>query len=287
MKTLSIILTLYKPKESELIYWSNFYKNRKDIDFYILVDNPNLDVSGYFESKDIFNNEKNIGKFSTILNFIGKNLIKSTHFKSVDPDDYIIESRLNELLKMDLDENTIYSLGFFSIEKSHLIFSADNDKFSLFLENNSRKINNNAFGNPSTILATKPLQHVNNILEFVGDRRVDMGDDILLPEFSVFFGADYKFIAKPFYVYVANNGMSNKDNIITLLDSCLIFLEIMQSIFEKENKLIRQPSWYIFYHDYFNKILNELVDKNQILEVDKLKLISIIKTLKEYSELTA
>ncbi len=144
-KNITFLLTLYKPTDKQLKYWSEKSKLLVNMgfDFFVLIDNPKLSISGFDHATGIVKNKKNRGKFKTVYKFVKTGKIKTSHFKVVDPDDGIIE----------------YFLKDFNVESTDGI---------LLMQNRIRTIDNldklyrrHSFGNSWTILPVRYLYNDN------------------------------------------------------------------------------------------------------------------------------
>lgn len=105
MKNVTLILTIYKSKEEDLIYWSEAFKFIKKFDysFFVIIDEESRDdrYLNYFDIDNLYWNDKNLGKFGSVYSFLKRAAINTSHIKICDPDD-----RLDLELFLSKDSDT-------------------------------------------------------------------------------------------------------------------------------------------------------------------------------------
>lgn len=211
----SLIVTLYKPKFSEINFWAKIY-NKWDGEMFFLIDNPDFNIkileNRGINKKNIYQNIVNKGKLLTIMDFSKENIITNTHIKICDPDDYISIKLLKDLEKSIKNE-----------WKNEIIhFNATCNKSNYIIKNQwflTRNILKNSHYNPSNlannqiILPTKPLYEWDHSFS----QRLDSSDDKILVLIALLKGSKIQHIKKPFYLYRAAYGESNSKNLSIFL----------------------------------------------------------------------
>lgn len=226
MENITLLITIFDANICDLSKWIKFYReNRKIVDIFFLLDNPTYEyktlLENCVENKNLFINKANIGKFSTVLNFICDNNIKTSHFKIVDPDDCVSMRRLETIDNQLRDPNTIYLLNS-TITKKNQIFR---DKDITKLIDKKQKKVSLTFANRWTIYPTNILlkQKI-----YRDKERINSSDDKLLGYISLFSGAKVDRIDSNFYLYINNIGESSVKNYVNFINNEFItYLNIL------------------------------------------------------------
>lgn len=228
---ITLLVTVFKPTPKECKFWANIYNNWKG-DTFFLIDNPSFDISKLLsfgvQKEDVFENKENVGKLKTILNFLKKNIIKTTHFKICDPDDFISLEDLEKaesLIKIKWKNELINFRGS-SIVKSRI---RNSQKFvSKYIQKHSYT-NTKNMANHQMILPVLPYTDFN--YEFT--KRVNSTDDKILALIALLKGSTIKSIDKQFYLYRRAYGESNNKNSSVFLENCIISYDEMFKLMKK------------------------------------------------------
>lgn len=269
---ITLILTVFNPKITEIKYWVSVYKKTKN-NFLFIIDNPefniNLLTKRGVNKKAIYSNKKNEGKLASILNLLSKNIIKTTHFKICDPDDYISTLKFRDTeadICLDWCDDLINFKG--------CMIRSDKEKIDRFtirrhLAQKSYKDLGN-FSNHHIILPTSKFINFN--YEF--KRRINSTDDKILSLISLLEGSTLRHINKPFYLYRASYGESSNDNIDTFINNCYVSYSEIYNLLLHYNKKIN-----IFNLDDTINWFSKKIDIDTPLEVREniLKLIALLK----------
>lgn len=227
MSNITIILTVFNSNKRELNRWIYDYKKySKLLNFQILVDNPHywgLDIlERNICQKDLFVNSVNKQKFRTIYDHIQNGNVPTTHFKVMDPDDYI---DFNSLSKMDCtNKNAIYLLKSSSFARKPLI---ENSLF-IKIKLTKGKKPSLTFANNWTIL---PVENLLKDTKFNTKKTIESDDDKLLGAIAMANGATYEFINKSVVYYIKSNGVTALKNFPDFIKNSLYTnIEIMNII---------------------------------------------------------
>lgn len=247
MENITLLITIFDANICDLSKWIKFYReNRKTVDIFFLLDNPTYEyktiLEDYIENKNLFINEVNIGKFSTVLNFICDNNIKTNHFKIVDPDDCISMEHLMTIDGKLCDSKTIYLLNS-TITKKRKIFI---DKDITKLIDKKQKKDSLTFANRWTIYPTNILlkQEI-----YSNKDRINSSDDKLLGYIALFSGAKVSRIDSNFYLYFNNIGESSVKNYANFIENEFVtYLNIIilkgKSSYEDITEYKQTIDWY-------------------------------------------
>lgn len=200
-KGIDIVLTLYKPTKRELKYWSNVQKTihkKSDSKVYVLVDGTNLNLGGFHEEYT-YKSDYNVGKLRLVNDFIRKDIIKKTHFKIFDPDDYIDIANFRGIKIKNEHIGNIILTPYIMNKKGNKIFSESNIFYT--------KRN---FPNNITIL---PTDNTKDSDKFWNEIRIDFADDQILAFIAISNGAKIITEDWKFYLYNVLNGVTNPNNI--------------------------------------------------------------------------
>lgn len=223
-KNITLIITLYKPREFEINYWSKFYDDfRHELQIHFIWDGePSFSIPNS-NNEDVFINKKNQGKFRTIYNHIKNGHVKTPYFKVVDPDDFISMKSLKEFKFPEEDDFILITN---TIRTNSWMPYKQNEIETLVSEFNSSKQNRfDTFGNSYTILPTKCIKSDNKF----SDIRIDTDDDQLLGYIALNNGAKKKNVDNSFYLYISGRGETSVDLFPTQLKHSLItWLEIQR-----------------------------------------------------------
>lgn len=227
-KGVTLLLTLHKPKSHELLYWSKKMievKKYKNIEMKVLVDNPDLDWSWLFGEQNVFVNVENLGKFATVYNFIKSGRVETTHFKTVDPDDFVFLDRLSSSIGDISSENNIYLFNSRKVRSHSEKEAAElqcKDWKHLFDMSTTYKYM--TFGTSWTILPTKPILN-DTYYEKSMDVRNWM-EDQMLGLIALSNKSKVLRIDLDWYIYNFNDGLStrvsedDKNEILRTIDAC-------------------------------------------------------------------
>lgn len=248
-KGVSLVLTIYKPKKSEIKYWTKIYKKWTG-EMKIIVDNPDFDISIFIDAgisrQDIFYNKINKGKFSSIIDFLKLDMIRTTHIKICDPDDFIDLKLLSRVESSIMDDwnNDLINFKGCSIKRNKLIFT---DRYiHNFLKKNSYR-NEKNLANHQIIL---PVSHYIDF-NFDFNSEIRSSDDKLLALISLISGAELRNISKQFYLYRQDNGETNEKNLNIFLENSINSYEEMLNIVKyygikpKNFDLISTIKWFL------------------------------------------
>lgn len=217
MKNITFLITVYDASLGDITRWIEFYKkNNSSIDVYFLLDNPNYQyrilLEEYISKEYLHINEENIGKFRTIMNFISMDIIKTSHFKVIDPDDYVSVILLENIDKQLINEKSIYLLNSTITRRKHW----ENEQ-SVFEFINKKQVDiSTTFANRWTIYPTSILKDQK---VYSKNNRIDSSDDKLLGYICIFSGANIGRVDSNFYLYINNLGESSVDNFSKFISS--------------------------------------------------------------------
>lgn len=226
IKGVSLLLTLYKPMTSDLIYWSKvfdeFYK--KGIEAKVLVDNPKLNVDEYFNKNQIYYSPYNKGKLKLVYDFIKSGEFNQSHFKTIDPDDRMVIGDYYEFITKMKNDSNIYRM-------KNIRYSGDFNDIYNGKECNSKRLRKfskaKSYGSSWTILPTTPIE---NDDFFKGPIGINWLEDQILALICIGNGALNKNIDLGWYIYNDQSGMtSNTDNsdLKKIIRSLKIWWELM------------------------------------------------------------
>ncbi len=190
-KGITLILTLYKPTKSQILYWRETisYLKEKGIDSIVLNDNPTLEVE--FPDCKVINNKINKGKFKTVYDFVKTKSINTTHFKVCDPDDKLETAPL-------LEESNYYKNGTTYVMRKK--------KINLFGEVSYEEVF--SLPNCSTVLDTESIENDIYFKEEMFAK--NWIEDQLLGMISYANGAEVKKVSHSWYLYYEETGMTRE-----------------------------------------------------------------------------
>ncbi len=259
MENLTLLITFYKPKDREIKYWIKFYdKYREKIKIHFIIDNPNLDIEKFklkVDSKDLFIQKKNNGKFLSIYNHIKNGNVNTKYFKTVDPDD-LISFRKMKQIELDMSDDFIHSFN--SIRVSEKLFDLIPKRIIFLFLPFFKKRKLNSFGTSWTILPTNP------IFKYSGEVwRINVNEDQILGKIA-FNNNGGKVINKEwsFYLYKNESGVSSSKNFSNYLNNLESTLKFNQENLYNENYKINWPNF-----NYY-----ENLKKKYEVEISKLTL---------------
>ncbi len=277
IKKLTLLITLYKPTDTEKKYWFSFYlKNRKKIKIFFLVDGTKIEFNKKISEDDIFIGKVNKGKFRMVYDFIKDGNVTTPYFKIVDPDDYIYLNNIK-----DKYFGTGNDILFHPIFRGKEINKNHNIKIKYKLLTTRKKYWTSNFGNSYTIYPTKFIE---DDKIFNKDWEVPIHDDQVLGFLCLGNGAETSRFKKTFYYYNEFNGVTNSNNINTMLEKASITFDILSRINKKTN-IERYSDWPFNYKWYKDKIeafikSNKEVNKEKLYKkLDYLKAINIYEHL--------
>lgn len=258
-KNLAFLLTLYKPTKDDLDYWSNIANELVFIgyEFFVLLDNP--EIKGLIDNKfdvKVFCNNENKGKFKTVYDFVKTGLIKTSHFKTIDPDDRFDFEQLKDFeIKPDWED-------------SILNLECNYNKAGIIT-----KTRRNNFGSSYTIIPTKSILVDNMYEEDYGV--LNWIEDQFLGIIS--FGNCGKFIEInwSWYQYIINeksmtNNYLNDDDFNEIYNSIKSFVRITKKI--KKKPVINFPGKL--------KYISELIMDSKYINNKEIKVKSLMDLLK-------
>lgn len=229
-KEITIILTFYDFNKNEFDYWFEIYKKlKKDgVKFSWIIDNPLIKENfKEIDSNDLFCNEKNISKLSSVIKHLKNGNVRTKYFKIFDPDDYIIIENFKNIILPRNEKIVITKLAkiFSKIE------DANSEKIKKVYDNLDLEYYN-FYGNPITILPTKGIQYDKYYNE---DNYCNFGEDNILGTICNINGYENYFINDPILLYIWENGVTRlskwEDNLINNFNS----LKIWEMLLIKSN----------------------------------------------------
>lgn len=230
-KYLTLVITLFNPRDFEIDYWTNFYKKyTNEINIHFIWDGENTKELNLINKNDIFYNKKNLGKFRTIYNHIKTGEVKTPYFKVVDPDDYISIEWIRKF-KFPRKNNKILLTNSIRISQWMPLLQFEVEDY-VWEKNLYKKVRFNTYGNNYTILPTGKIQDDT----FFSGIRIDSEDDQLLGYIALVNGAVKKKVNKSFYLYVSNRGETINDNLLLQLRKTIPTWREVKKIQEKTKK---------------------------------------------------
>lgn len=212
-KRLTLILSFYKPKKNNLEYWTKIYNKLNvtfsDVDIFFLIDGTNIQFEGIENDDHIFFFKENQGKFKCIYNFIKMGLIKSSHFKICDPDDYISLKNLRKFKSRDI--NAIYRFTFTPFSEGPQTIE---DSLITNLINEKKNKQYDSFGTSWTILPTAPVFNDH----YYSQNKIYYHDDQLFGYLCYANGSKIKRKKIKFYYYITEIGIGSSKNIVKMLE---------------------------------------------------------------------
>lgn len=226
-KDITLIFTIHKIDFEMLNKIINFYTMAKKelINIHILIDNPDFQFVEYtkacIDNDDLFYNKKNMGKFLSIINHINKNYIKTSHFKTVDPDDFINAAEFKKIAFEENDNIIFLKENFIEIIKDE--FDGESVRDINKIENykkykntdwdslyRKRIINKISFPTSTTILPIRQLKNkkIITILNNTDTLDINYAEDQLLGSLCFSLNNKITFADNDFYHYVINNNSS-------------------------------------------------------------------------------
>lgn len=273
INNITIIIPFHDSTSLYLKRWVKFYKKYSSkITIHFLFD-------GYFPKELTFSdsnfyfNKTNLGKFKMIYNHIKSNNVISSHFKIVDPDDYI---SIKHLLKIkDLNKDYIYIFRPVFINFAH---NFKQGSINRTIRKNTQNYNRpQSFGNAWTIF---PTEHLKNDVFYSG-KRIDFSDDQLLSYISLANGAILSNIEDKFYLYHRNNGVTK--NIVDNLDNILTARLEIKNVWE-QNKYYSNPFKWPFEEKWLKNKVDEEIRNGRILTSEENVIFEKIINLKIFPD---
>lgn len=254
---ITFLITIFNPKNTEIDYIKFLYKKLKDnkIDVHLLIDFPdfNLEKLKFAEEKDVFLNKINEGKLNIVYKHIKLGNVKTSHFKTFDPDDYI---SINRLLNFSAP-------NYYGMIRMKACLSNNGDILTQeevekhFIYKNI--INTKTHGTSSMILPTDGIL-IDKFYSPLGI--VNMAEDQILANICYCNGFDFLDIEDCWYLYSFQNGITNKsnNNIFKYKKEMLESIKIVLNI-RKKSHLSIQSSWPKYVFDSYKKNDGKMSDE--------------------------
>lgn len=222
-KTITLIVTIYKPTKEQINYWANIYKRakkKKGIEVQFLVDGTFVDLPNFISGKDIFYSHKNLGKLLLIYDHIKSGNVVTDYFKACDPDDLISIDLLSESFNIT-EDNLIISYWFTYVDKRPNDCSESNIRSIIETVKNGQF---DSFGNAWTIYPTNTIKNDT----IFSRERFNQIDDQLLGYISYYNGGMIHHMKSlAFYLWVSGEGITSFENYFNFVEeSERTFIEI-------------------------------------------------------------
>lgn len=209
---ITLILTVFEPKENELDYWFEVYSSDKINQeyFHVLVDSKityDKLISKGFKEEHVFYFGEDIGKYKKIIKHINSNNIETKLIKICDPDDYI---SIDKFSNFEIeDESSIFITSSYK-DFDGKTFSNQNEVDAYI--DSAEPIFYETLNTPSTILPVEFIKNSKYIVDPL-DLNYTLGEDMLLAEIAFATGAEIKRLSDyAFYIYSFKDGMSSPGN---------------------------------------------------------------------------
>lgn len=274
MRTISLVLTIYKQPLTELCRWLDYFEeiNNLNVPFIqtiLLNDNPNLNEDYKFEFNkrgfDFPECEFNRTKSGIIQNAVDTGIIKTDYIKICDPDDYFdIENFFKHIYKI-LNDNNLWINVFQTVKYTGASNTKDYslDKFPV---------------NYNTIYITSDIRNSS-----IKSPKFTVMDDVYYSILSMINGRKIKYWNDVnFYIWNENNGISHeafsKSKIkYKIYDDLKIYNEYM-NFFNALLNLENYSSHYFLFGNWFIKAVQNSIISSR--EISKYSLTSILKLRK-------
>lgn len=257
-KGVTILLTVFKITEEQFSYWNELGQklSKTNNSIFILNDNPRSTLT-WSENIRVLHNKVNKGKFKTVLDFVRKGLVQTTHIKVCDPDDTI-----------DYD-------SFMTNSKNYIAGNTYVMKKKIITRNNQVRYEE-VFSLPtcSTILDTLSIQNDH----YFNDEMFAKNwiEDQLLGALSYINGASILKVNHSWYEYHENIGMTqmvNEDDAKEIISALKTFWELMD---------ISRAKIQTSFPGNLKYLINLINNTDLLNDHEKNKYIKIISKYKEF-----
>lgn len=209
---ITFLVPFYNPTDSQIKNWENFnFLYSKVINIHFLFDGVDIDFCKNQSQKNIYHFGENKGKFKMIYNHIKSGKVKTSHFKIVEPDDYISIKLFDEFPELKDIEICIFK----SVVTNDSI-PFDQISITNYLKK-SHSISQSSFGNAWTLFPTLPILKD----KYYSGKRINFSDDQLFSYILLANGAKIKKVDSTGYIYTKRAGVTNNvvENLENILDT--------------------------------------------------------------------